>query len=194
MSQISINCRGCSQQLTLPASAAGKRAKCPKCETVFEVAGADSPIVASTGSGNPYDSPSFHQTTQSQSGPSKAASYGDANPPPMGLMTIPLYISALIYFLIGLAVIALLAFVGFDTGQGGGAFLSTIWIFTAGLCFALAGFIVFFTGKLRKRKKWAWITAIAFGGLYTPSAFIFLGIPILIGALKPEVQSWFNTD
>lgn len=198
MSQIKIQCRGCNQELSLPASAAGKHARCPKCEMVFEVPDTSSVVVASVPPTNPYSSHPFNESTKPdsdlKSGLSKTTSrYDDENPPPLGLVTIPLYISAVFYFLIGLAAIAFLVFVG-GNGEAVPVILFAVWGLSALFCFALAGFIVFFTGKLRRRKKWAWITAIAFGALYTPSAFIFLGVPILIGALNPEVQAWFNTD
>ena len=197
MSEIRIQCHRCSQELALPASAAGKQAKCPKCDTIFNVE--DSPIIATPVEPNPYNAPALKESTRGRSDFSSGTSgvpspYDDNNPPPLGLMTIPLYISAGLYLIIGLGatIWGLFAYNAVDQKVAG--VVLGFAIFSALLSFCLAGFIIFFTGKLRQRKKWAWITAIAFGGLYTPSAFIFLGIPILIGALKPEVQAWFNSD
>ena len=200
MGEIRIQCHHCSQELSLPASVAGKRAKCPQCDAIFNIE--PSSITAPSVEPNPYNAPALDESTSGSSGFNTGVAgtkspYDDSNPPPLGLMTIPLYISAVIYLLIGLGVIVLGAFVGLGDGQGeqSVAFVALcIMIFGALLSFCLAGFIIFFTGKLRQRKKWAWITAIAFGALYTPSAFIFMGVPILIGALKPEVQAWFNSD
>ena len=197
MSEIRIQCDRCSQQLSLPASTVGKQAKCPKCETIFTVE--PSPVIATPVEANPFRAPTERESTQERanlsSGSSSVTSPCDENnPPAMGLITIPLYISALLYFLIGLGVIIWVLDFNIGAEHDLGPVMFGIAVFSALLSFGLGGFIVFFTRKLRRRKKWAWITAIAFGGLYTPSAFIFLGVPILIGALKPEVQAWFNND
>ena len=108
----------------------------------------------------------------------------------MTLMTVPLYISGGLYAVFGLFMLLIPMLVS----ASGDAPVIIFGIFLIGtlLCFGLAGFIFYFTAQLKHRKKWAWITAIIFGAMYAPSAFIFLGIPILIGAFRPEVMSWYN--
>lgn len=112
--------------------------------------------------------------------------------PSLKLIEIPMYIGAALYVLISLAV---LGFGGFFLASGEAAeaiIPAAMMIFTAFVCFAFAGLMIYATAQLKHRKKWAWITCIVFGAMFAPSAFVFLGIPILIGCLRTEVSSWFN--
>lgn len=112
--------------------------------------------------------------------------------PSLKLIEIPMYIGATLYILIGLAVIGFSGLLMASANGGGAIFAMAMMVFTAFFAFALGGFMIYATNQLKHRKKWAWITAIVFGAMFTPSAFIFLGIPILIGCLNSEVNAWFN--
>lgn len=203
MSEIRITC-SCSTELALPASAAGKNARCPKCQAILDIPN-NAPL-----SMPQYDNPSASAPTPQTGGPFKqdsnpysptvkpevlpASRFDDNNPPPLGMMIIPLYISAGIYALLGVG-LALVFGLGLMSGEldGGEAAVFIIGlVFAVVMCVGLVVLILVICSKLKQRKKWAWIGAIAFGGMYAPSAFIFLGIPILIGALNSDVQAWFN--
>ena len=77
---IQFACTGCGKQLRVDESSAGKRAKCPQCETILQVpnvAAASDPLAAATppatavagGAANPYTPPSV----ESMSGPTPIA-------------------------------------------------------------------------------------------------------------------------
>ena len=198
MSVIEIPCQGCQTLLSLPDTSVGKNARCPTCRTVFLVPHVNptmAPVKSNMdghspfSSTNPYETPTGNPTKLTAS-----SGFDDHNPPSLAMMTIPLYISGVIYLLLGVATgfISMLVFANAEGADGDVVFGLIILMLCTAMMFALAGFIFFFTGKLKQRKKWAWITAIAFGGLYAPSAFVFLGVPILIGALNSDVQAWFN--
>ena len=108
-------------------------------------------------------------------------------------MIVPLYISAALYALAGLGVAVFMLFIVAAAQEPEAWFIVILLSIPAVLSFVFAGFVFFFTSQLSKRKKWAWITAIIFAVMYTSSAFIILGIPILIGALRRETVDWFNT-
>ena len=111
--------------------------------------------------------------------------------PSLKLIEIPMYIGAALYILIAIAVFG---FAGFflTSGEAQAIVPAGIMIFTAFFSIALAGFMIFATSQLKHRKKWAWITCIVFGAMFAPSAFVFLGIPILIGCFQTDVNAWFN--
>lgn len=52
---ISITCPSCGKKLSAPESAAGKRAKCPKCATIVMVPNPQEPIVDEPVAENPLD-------------------------------------------------------------------------------------------------------------------------------------------
>lgn len=77
---IQFACTGCGKQLRVDESSAGKRAKCPQCETILQVpnvAAASDPLAAATppaaaataGATNPYTPP----TVESMTGPTPIA-------------------------------------------------------------------------------------------------------------------------
>ena len=115
--------------------------------------------------------------------------------PSLNLIKVPLYISAVLYFLVGILVIILFAaLLGRPSHGDDLAVRVVVWcamVFVVALCIGLGVFIIYFTGKLDQRKKWAWICSIVFGCMYIPSAFFFLGIPIVIGAFRSDVMKWF---
>ena len=116
----------------------------------------------------------------------------DQHRPSLSLIQIPLYISAALYGLIGIGMI--LFGVGLmGTGDREAVIVLVMLAIGSFMCFALAGFIGFVTSQLSHRKKWAWVAAVILGAMYAPSAFFFLGIPILIGCFNSEVNAWFNT-
>lgn len=206
---ITTQCQACSATLQLPESAIGKRAKCPKCGSEFTV---DRPTANVSQLPPPPPSPNAAQASVTQQPPPppsqpiapQTAPYAPPMPaiqtgsgsakrrPSLSLMTIPLFISAGIYLLIGLGVGGLALYMLAATNDPE-AWIVCIPLFAMALVsIALAGFIWYFTSELPRRKKWAWIAAIIMGAMYTPSAFFFLGIPILIGAFKSDVMEWYN--
>ncbi len=198
MKKIQVRCEKCSAELALPVSSIGQMGRCPKCQLVFLIQDSTfgqtdevpvEEVEPQFAESNPYAAP----VKQPKFSPSSR--YSDSNPPPLGMITIPLYISAALYFLIGIGgFLILLVFLASADQRGEWLILLFFGIAGIFICLALSAFIVFFTGKLKKRKKWAWIAAIVFGVLYAPSAFIFLGVPILLGALKSDVQDWFTNQ
>ncbi len=118
--------------------------------------------------------------------------------PSLNLIKIPLYISAVLYFLVSIPLIILFAgLLGRPSHGDDSVVRVVVWcamIFGVALCIGLGVFIIYFTGKLDQRKKWAWICSIIFGCMYIPSAFFFLGIPIVIGAFSSDVMKWFNEN
>jgi hypothetical protein len=117
----------------------------------------------------------------------------DQNRPSLSLIEIPMYLGAVLYVLVGIGMFVFGLFLVNSGEVGDGAqFLLIIFAMSAVFCFVLAGFFAYATTQLKHRKKWAWITAVVVGAMYTPSAFIFLGVPILIGCFNSDVNAWFN--
>jgi len=222
MSQIRVQCNSCATELSLPATAAGKNGRCPKCQTVFAIPAISTPASGQPVANHPSTKPVLSQTTAPNTGSPFAeptaptqnvaatggnpfatgnpyvapvnhprqSSYSDHNPPPLGLITVPMIIAGVIYIILGVG-FSLLMFMIPNRDPGAG--IAYVFFLLFGLfSVALGAFCILIAGKVKQRKKWAWIAAIVFGGMFTPSAFFFLGIPILIGCLKPEVSGWIN--
>ncbi len=194
-SEVQLTCSSCQATLKLPASSAGKLGKCPSCGATFTIPAPQAPPA-------PQTPPAPQAPLNPQAAPAPVSPYAPVShsppvrkqsaigPPPLGLMMVPLYISAVLYGLLGIGLLALPAIIS-ASGEAPAVIFFPFLIGTF-LCLALAAFICYFTAQLPKRKKWAWITAIIFGAMYAPSAFVVLGILILVGAFRPEVMSWFN--
>jgi hypothetical protein len=122
-------------------------------------------------------------------------------PKKLKYITIPLQISS---FLIALSIIFLIVLLYLDESLG----IFLFWESRDGLdlVFRLllifneilsVGFIVvpiIVASALKKRKRWAWIASWCLMGLYLPSLFFPLGLPMLIGILDKEVKEFFADD
>jgi len=99
--------------------------------------------------------------------------------PKLNKTIIVLHISAVIYFLLGIALLTVLKYyIPF------GAFIALISI-------GMGVFVEVIIKGLKDNKFWAWVAGLIICGLYVPSLFIILGIIGLIGLLDKEVRKGF---
>jgi len=82
MSSIQLPCPSCGQTLQLPAEADGKTARCPACETIFQVDARSAGVVESPPSSNP-DSPALGAGGSPYSAPPVSGGYDGAGANPI---------------------------------------------------------------------------------------------------------------
>lgn len=103
-------------------------------------------------------------------------------------ITVPLHISSVTYAFIALVCLLGLIFFPMDEfGEDKSVFqITAVMMVFFGCAFAV--FIELVASALKKGKYWAWIASICLAGLYLPSAFLPLGIFMLIGLLKEDTK------
>lgn len=106
------------------------------------------------------------------------------------MVTVPIHISAVLYFLIGLAGLVIVFFPFVNDNNVNLVFLRITWGFMSLLCFGIIIFLEIVIKNIKKGKFWAWVAAICIAGLYIPSLFFLLGIIMLIGLMKQEVKDF----
>jgi len=104
----------------------------------------------------------------------------------IGLATVCLRISAALYVIVGLLLLAL--FMSDDETGLGFPFAVVALL----LCLALAVGIEIVVYGLRRRKFWAWVTGLCIFGIYLPSLFLPLGAIGLWGLLDGGSQAEFG--
>lgn len=111
--------------------------------------------------------------------------------PNLNLITIPIFISAIFYFILGAALVILILLM--DKNNMGHWWAQFIGLGLMALTsFAIGVFVLICNKKLKERKKWALTACMVIGFMYVASIFIFLGIPILMGVFKKEITDWIN--
>ena len=108
-----------------------------------------------------------------------------ARPPTLNKVFIAFHISAVIYFLLGLVVCAVVPVVAFYSGSMGLGELIII-VGLGGFSILLGVGVEVVIWHLKKGKSWAWIAGICIAGIYIPSGFMPLGIIALLGLLETE--------
>jgi len=103
--------------------------------------------------------------------------------PKLNKTIIVLHISAVIYFLLGIALLTLTILPRYIPY---GALL-----LIALVSIAIGVFVEIIIKGLKDNKFWAWVAGLIISGLYVPSLFIILGIIGLIGLLDKEVRKDF---
>jgi hypothetical protein len=104
----------------------------------------------------------------------------------IGLATVCLHISAVLYLIVALLMFPLFTAVD-DTGWG---LLFAIGMFI--LCLGLIAGIEFVVYGLHRRKFWAWVAGLCIFGLYAPSLFFPLGALGLWGLLDSGSRAEFG--
>ncbi|MDY3557356.1 hypothetical protein R5W24_006545 [Gemmata sp. JC717] len=99
----------------------------------------------------------------------------------IGLAVVCLHISAALYVLIGFVVFALCRLDLLPVAIG-------MLVF----CFAIAIGVEAVAWGLRRRKRWAWITALCLFVLYVQSVFLPLGVLGLLGLLDGGSRAVFG--
>ena len=116
--------------------------------------------------------------------------------PPIGGAVICLRISTVIYMLMAFGALAFFLILSGEIARAEGAPSETVlWIIGVVMFLVIGGFGILpevAIRGLKQGKRWGWIMGIIIGGLYTPSAFFFLGIPILISLLKRDVLNFYE--
>ncbi len=110
--------------------------------------------------------------------------------PSLLLIEIPMYIGAAIFVLGGFYVIVIMGIA--ISNDRADTFFVALLIFGMLFFFGAGAGLIFATSQLKRRKTWAWATAVAMGIIYAPSATVLLGAPILFGCFQPKVNDWFN--
>jgi len=103
---------------------------------------------------------------------------------------ISLHISTALYLVFAAGVVALL---GHDPIMEDAFGQAIVWI-TAGIGVACAVGVEVTVWGLKKRKFWAWVTALCIFGLYVPSLLLPLGVAGLWGLLTPASRAEFGMD
>ena len=101
--------------------------------------------------------------------------------PKLNKTIIILHISAVIYFLLGIAFLTILPKYVYIAGA------SFVALFSIGI----GVFVEIVVNGLKNNKFWAWVAGLIICGLYVPSFFIILGIIGLIGLLDKDVRKDF---
>lgn len=104
----------------------------------------------------------------------------------IGLATVCLHISAVLYVIIGLLLFPL--FMSEDETGLGLPFAVVMLL----LCLALASGIEFVVYGLNRRKFWAWVAGLCIFGLYASSLFLPLGALGLWGLLDSGSRAEFG--
>ena len=109
---------------------------------------------------------------------------------------VVLHISAVLYFLVAVGLIAAVLGMNFLASPGEiEAIELTIFtiafIIAAVLCVAIGIFVEVVIKALQNKKSWAWVAAFILCILYIPSIFIVLGIIGVLGLLDKDVQKDF---
>ena len=100
--------------------------------------------------------------------------------PKLNKTIIILHISAVIYFLLGIALLTVLSrYIRF-----GASIIALVSI-------GMGVFVEIVIKGLKDNKFWAWVAGLIICGIYVPSLFIILGIIGLIGLLDKEVRKDF---
>lgn len=108
-------------------------------------------------------------------------------PKQMKMVTIPLHVSAMLYAVVMVGAWLLISMVAQEE-EFSRMEATAIQAIVALLCISLIVFIEVVVEALKKGTKWSWIAALVLTVLYIPSAFLPLGVFMLVGLLKPEVQ------
>lgn len=111
-------------------------------------------------------------------------------PNSLKIATIPIHISAVIYALLGIGSLVLLFFPIPAEDDIELMIIRITLIVMFVVCAALVVFLEIVVQSLKAGRYWAWIAGICVAGLYIPSIFIPLGIPILLGLLKEDVKQY----
>lgn len=107
------------------------------------------------------------------------------------MVTIPFRISSVLYFLMGFGML-ILAAAGFSEKTEDAFLAGSLLVFMALFCIAIGVFVEIVIYNFKKKKYWAWISALIISALYIPSLFIVLGIIPLIAILDKETKDEFD--
>jgi hypothetical protein len=105
----------------------------------------------------------------------------------IGLATVCLHVSALLYLIVGLLAFPL--FMADDHAADMGLFLAVALLI---FCLVLIAGIEIVVYGLHRRKFWAWVAGLCIFGLYVPSLFLPLGALGLWGLLDSGSRTEFG--
>ena len=109
-------------------------------------------------------------------------------PKTLKLATIPLRISSILYLLVAVLGFVFLFAGGDDCPPELAVIMGITWLFTAAMSIGMIVFIEIVIKALKNGKYWAWIAGLCLAGLYISSAFLLLGVFMLIGLLKDDTK------
>lgn len=101
--------------------------------------------------------------------------------PKLNKTIVVLHITAVIYFLLGIALLTIFPRYAYIPGAS----------FIALVSIGFGVFVEIIVNGLKNNKFWAWVAGLIICGLSVPSLFIILGIIGLIGLLDKDVRKDF---
>ena len=111
--------------------------------------------------------------------------------PPFLLMQIPLVLSGMVYLLVG----TLLFWPLMLDPRISPKDAQILMVFGVGLmafCSLLAIGVFILAAFVRKPSKGVWITCLVVACLYTPSAYVIFGVPMLIYLFQSDTKAYYG--
>lgn len=109
----------------------------------------------------------------------------------IGLATVSLHVSALLYVGIGIGMPSFFAWLEREDPSMPGGFAGALGMAMGGLCIVLAVGVEVIAWGVSKRKPWAWFAGLCVFGLYLPSLFFPLGALGMWGLLDKGSREAF---